>query len=217
MINLGEYAMYFNIDKINEVFKKEPNDMQRRVLDSKKRVVVIGSQPGAGSTVALFLKLAEELYQSKNNFGVYLKFENSNLPNEFINGGKKSKTSDIIKFKYKGKKIKIKIADVEWFDQLDYIPITAVSKQVFRNSNPEKLINVMNCSGKVLIETSCSQLKETNLHIKLGLYDEGKWSNHVDFFIGLTSGNNYLTQSYIKCLESLNESDYNRLMDVDFN
>lgn len=199
------------------------NQMQKDVLSSNKRIVVITAQAGAGSTTALMLKLADEASKSKNNLGVFVRRTQAQVLgfiDYFLRQDKKarySSSSSILTFKHNDKKVKIKMLSYNEIDFNEYIPFVAIDTASHFND----LSELFSISGKIVISDFMSNVEQKNSWaysngLLKDLGGQPIWNISVDHIKGFQKDNLGLDSKYIEYVSKLNPVDFTRLMKVDF-
>lgn len=201
------------------------NKMQQNLLSSNKRIMVLTAQAGAGTTTAIFLKLADEATKNKNNLVVYLKRTCKQIDSavaSFIkieSTARYSPDSNILTFKYNNKKVKIKMLSLDNLEMEKYIPVIAVDGA--SNFDREVIKNIISVSGRIILSDFISHVqdKESWAYLSNLLQDvDGKqtWSIAVDHLTGLQKDNPGLPETYIKTFDNLDHEIYNELMRINF-
>lgn len=199
------------------------NKMQREVVASEKRFVVVTAQAGAGTTYALIHKLMHELSKSPNNMGVFLRRTtlqakaHINHLLENMDKARYSEKSNILTVPYNGKRVKIKFLGLNELEMDQYIPIIAIDQA----SQFENLGDIINCSGKLVISDFISQIEEKDswaYSTKL-LKDSQlgpQWAPCVDHIVGYTHDNPGISPEYIEAVFSLEDRHLARFTRVKF-
>lgn len=193
------------------------NRLQKDVLKSNKRTVVITKQPGSGATTALFLKLIETAKNSDNKLVIYVNRTERQSKNAIISfkntfqEAKVSNKSNIAKIN--GCKIKFTNQDIELDDNF----ITAIAIDDFVEESYFRKANSI--SGKVFIVSGASEVVDVDSWaIKNNLLEDlspyaYKFINSIDHVRGYTEDNIInLPNSYTHCLRNLLNSE---LMNVE--
>lgn len=203
----------------------KPNEMQQKVLDSKKRVIVITAQAGSGTTTAIILKLLDEAFLHPNNLSVLVKRTSAQRQREIENflsrypNARYSPSSGIITVKKGSKKAKIKIVDFDSFEFDKFNHAVGIDCA----SQFSDLQGILNCSGKVIIGDFAVNCKEeSSWALKSGLLTQdslGKysWDVCVDNVIGFIGDNPSITDEYKRLVYSCNPETVHRLNCVDLN
>lgn len=192
------------------------NRLQKDVLKSDKRTVVITKQPGSGATTALFLKLIETAKKSDNNLVLYVNRTESQSRNAIISfkntfpEAKVSNKSNIAKIN--GCKIKFTNQEIELDDNF----ITAIAIDDFVEEKYFRKANSI--SGRVFIVSRASEIVDVDSWaIKNNLLEDlsqyaYKFINSIEHVRGYTEENiKNLPHSY---MPYLNNALNNDLMNV---
>lgn len=198
------------------------NRMQKEVLLSEKRVVVITAQAGSGTTTALLLKLADEASKNTNNLVVYVRRtypQVLSVIQSFLCSMPKSRYSEksrILSFQYKGKKVKIKMLDFDSVMKEPYVPVVAVDI----GSNFDNLPMLIDNSGKIFISDFAKDVGKKNSwaygsNLISDIAGIPTWKNNVDHIVGYNLDNPGLSDSYHHHVNFLDKDSYDRLMSVE--
>lgn len=199
------------------------NKMQKAVINSQKRVIVVTAQAGSGTTAALITKLMDEAAKNSSNIGIFLRRTTSQVMShvqQILKENPKarySSASNILTTVYKGKEVKIKFLGLESLDLCNYIPLIAIDQA----SHFTNIADIVNTSGKIVISDFISQVEEKDSWAySSGLLEKSGpvpvWRGHVDHIIGHSHDNPGLSPEYMECLYGLDERDISRLMRVKF-
>lgn len=201
----------------------KPNKMQQKVLDSKKRVVVITAQAGSGSSTALVLKLADEASKSNNNLAILLRRTTNqvhcatHLFLKLFPDARVSEGSGIITFKYNNKNVKIKFTTPDSLDLDSYLPLVAIDCASQFSNIPE----IVNCSGKIIISDFMSNVEQKDSwayksNLLLDVDGKATWEPCVDHIVGFNRHNPGIGEDYLQCLDRVSADSYRKLMQTSF-
>lgn len=199
------------------------NKMQKAVIDSEKRIIVVTAQAGAGTTAALITKLMDEAAKNSSNMGIFLRRTTPQVMGhvqQILRENPKarySSVSNILTTIYNGKEVKIKFLGLESLVLCNYIPLIAIDQA----SHFTNMAEIVNTSGKVVISDFISQVEQKDSWAySSGLLEKSGhmpiWKGNVDHIIGYSHDNPGLSPEYLESIYGLDEKDISRFMRVKF-
>lgn len=200
------------------------NKMQKAVIDSEKRIIVVTAQAGAGTTAALITKLMDEAVKNSSHMGIFLRRTTAQVMahvQKILEENPKarySSVSNILTTVYNGKEVKIKFLGLESLSLCNYIPLIAIDQA----SHFTNIAEIVNTSGKVVISDFISQVEQKDSWAySSGLLEKAGsvpvWKGYVDHIIGYSHDNPGLSLKYLETIYGLDGEDISRFMRVKFN